>query len=83
VHANLDWDYGPLRYLLASPVFHRWHHTHADQGGNANFAPTFPLLDLLFGTYYEPRGVRPTVFGTPRDRISDANILAQVAYPFR
>jgi sterol desaturase/sphingolipid hydroxylase (fatty acid hydroxylase superfamily) len=83
VHANLDWDYGPLRYLLASPVYHRWHHTHADQGGNANFAPTFPFIDLLFGTYYEPKGVRPTVFGAPHDAISNSNILSQVAYPFR
>ena len=27
LHANLRWDYGPLRFVLASPVFHRWHHT--------------------------------------------------------
>jgi sterol desaturase/sphingolipid hydroxylase (fatty acid hydroxylase superfamily) len=83
VHANLNWDYGPFRYVLVSPVYHRWHHTHADQGGNANFAPTFPFIDLLFGTYYEPRGIRPAVFGTPHDPISNANILSQVLYPFR
>ncbi|MBV9077313.1 MAG: sterol desaturase family protein, partial [Methylobacteriaceae bacterium] len=27
VHANLDWTLGPFRYVIASPVFHRWHHT--------------------------------------------------------
>jgi len=26
VHANLNWTFGPLRYVVASPVFHRWHH---------------------------------------------------------
>jgi sterol desaturase/sphingolipid hydroxylase (fatty acid hydroxylase superfamily) len=26
VHANLNWTFGPLRYVLVSPVFHRWHH---------------------------------------------------------
>lgn len=82
VHANLDWDYAPFRYLLVSPVFHRWHHTHADEGGNANFAPTFPFIDLVFGTYYEPKGIRPAVFGAPHDTVSNTNILSQVMYPF-
>ena len=27
VHANLNWTLGPFKYVLASPVFHRWHHT--------------------------------------------------------
>jgi sterol desaturase/sphingolipid hydroxylase (fatty acid hydroxylase superfamily) len=27
VHANLDWTLGPFKYVMASPVFHRWHHT--------------------------------------------------------
>ena len=26
VHANLNWTFGPLRYVFVSPVFHRWHH---------------------------------------------------------
>ncbi len=24
---NLDWDWGPLRTVVASPQFHRWYHT--------------------------------------------------------
>jgi sterol desaturase/sphingolipid hydroxylase (fatty acid hydroxylase superfamily) len=32
VHANLNWTFGPLRYFLASPVFHRWHHTTREEG---------------------------------------------------
>ncbi len=27
VHANLDWTLGPFKYVIAGPVFHRWHHT--------------------------------------------------------
>ena len=27
VHANLNWTLGPFKYVIASPVFHRWHHT--------------------------------------------------------
>ncbi len=42
LHANLDWSYGPLRYVVASPLFHRWHHTTEEQGLNKNFAPFVP-----------------------------------------
>src|SRR5580765_5677843 len=44
VHANLNWTFGPMRFLFASPVFHRWHHTLEAEGQGTNFAPTFPLL---------------------------------------
>ena len=27
VHANLNWTLGPFKYVVATPVFHRWHHT--------------------------------------------------------
>lgn len=82
VHANLNWTYGPFRYVLASPVFHRWHHTSPKEGGNKNFAPTFPFLDLMFGTFYMPKGVQPTNFGTPYDPVPD-DFFGQIAYPFR
>ncbi len=81
IHANLDWSFGPLRYVLVSPVFHRWHHTSADRGGSSNFASTFPLFDLLFGTYYLPAGQQPDAYGVddpnfPRD------FAGQMIHPF-
>lgn len=82
VHANLNWNYGPFKYVLASPVFHRWHHTHPDEGGNKNFAPTFPFLDLIFGTFYMPKGKQPETFGTPYDPIT-GNFIDQILYPFK
>ncbi|MFZ0017998.1 MAG: sterol desaturase family protein, partial [Acetobacteraceae bacterium] len=82
VHANLNWTFGPFRYVLASPVFHRWHHTYADQGGNKNFAPTFPFLDLAFGTFHMPKGETPCVFGIV-DREVPSNLFGQLCYPFR
>src|SRR3954454_19096359 len=63
VHANLNWTLGPLKYVLASPVFHRWHHTAADAGGEKNFASTFPVLDLMFGTFYMPARELPKAYG--------------------
>ena len=82
VHANLNWTYGPLRYVFASPVFHRWHHTHTNEGGNKNFAPTFPFLDIIFGTYYDPKGKSPEIFGLDNNETIPENVIAQLAYPF-
>jgi WD40 repeat protein/sterol desaturase/sphingolipid hydroxylase (fatty acid hydroxylase superfamily) len=81
VHANLNWTFGPLRYLFASPVFHRWHHTTRDEGLDKNFASTFPFLDLLFGTFYMPAGVLPAEFGNG-DPDFPEGFLLQFFYPF-
>jgi sterol desaturase/sphingolipid hydroxylase (fatty acid hydroxylase superfamily) len=64
VHANLNWTFGPLRYVFASPVFHRWHHTTQEEGRDKNFASTFPILDVIFGTFYMPPDQLPARFGT-------------------
>lgn len=83
VHANLDWTLGPFKYVLASPVFHRWHHTAADQGGNKNFASTFPVLDLMFGTFYMPEGKLPEAYGVDDKDEFPEGFGAQLLYPFR
>ena len=82
VHANLSWTLGPFKYVIAGPVFHRWHHTAADQGGNKNFASTFPLLDVLFGTFYMPEHSLPQHYGIA-DTAFPPGFGAQMLYPFR
>ncbi|MGH6957057.1 MAG: sterol desaturase family protein [Caulobacteraceae bacterium] len=79
VHANLNWTFGPFRYVLASPVFHRWHHVKDPKVHNRNFAPTFPVLDLVFGTFYMPKGVLPADYGAEG---TPPHFLAQLAHPF-
>ena len=81
VHANLDWDFGPFRHLLVSPVYHRWHHTSAERGGSSNFAGTFPLFDLIFGTFYLPAEQRPDRYGVD-DPHFPTDFLGQVRHPF-
>jgi sterol desaturase/sphingolipid hydroxylase (fatty acid hydroxylase superfamily) len=82
VHANLSWTLGPFKYVLAGPVFHRWHHTAVDRGGDRNFASTFPILDVLFGTYYMPSRELPDAYG-----VADPNFPPsfgeQLVYPFK
>lgn len=82
LHANVSWDFGPLRLVLASPAFHRWHHTTEAEGLDKNFAGLFPFLDLAFGTLYLPRGRRPERFGILGDAVP-AGLWSQLAHPFR
>jgi sterol desaturase/sphingolipid hydroxylase (fatty acid hydroxylase superfamily) len=82
VHANLNWTFGPLRYVFASPVFHRWHHTTRAEGIDKNFASTFPFLDVLFGTFYMPPGELPEDFGNGDPDFPD-DFWGQLFHPFR
>ena len=81
-HANVSWDFGPLRYLVVSPAFHRWHHAEAALGRERNFSGLFPVWDLLFGTLHLPSKPGPDRFG-----VSDADIpdrfFGQLLYPLR
>jgi sterol desaturase/sphingolipid hydroxylase (fatty acid hydroxylase superfamily)/tetratricopeptide (TPR) repeat protein len=81
VHANLNWTFGPLRYVFASPVFHRWHHTTQEEGLDKNFASTFPFLDLLFGTFHMPPGKLPQRFGVG-DSDFPEDFWGQLVHPF-
>lgn len=78
VHANLDWTFGPLRSVLVSPVFHRWHHAQAVR--DMNFASTFSLWDKMFGTYYMPKGALPGDYGID-DAAMPEGLMAQTLYP--
>ena len=82
VHANLNWTLGPFKYVLATPVFHRWHHTPLEEGGNTNFAGTFPIWDILFGTFLMPENRLPESYGKDEARMPN-EIVGQLAYPFR
>jgi sterol desaturase/sphingolipid hydroxylase (fatty acid hydroxylase superfamily) len=81
VHANVTWDWGPLRSVVASPRFHRWHHTDETQARDKNFAGLFPLWDILFGTYYMPRQSLPSSFGAG-EHIPEG-LWGQLLFPFR
>ncbi|HEY4120343.1 MAG TPA: sterol desaturase family protein [Byssovorax sp.] len=81
LHANVSWDFGPLRYVLASPRFHRWHHADDPALRDKNFANLFPIWDLMFGTFHMPRGAQPTSFGV-RDR-TPTSLVGELVSPFR
>jgi sterol desaturase/sphingolipid hydroxylase (fatty acid hydroxylase superfamily) len=82
LHANVSWDFGRLRYVIASPRFHRWHHTTEMDGLDRNFAGLFPWVDALFGTLFLPKDRVPVEFGIVEGRVPDG-LFRQLFYPFR
>ncbi len=90
LHANIAWPskrFCPrfLRYVITTPLFHRWHHAHADALPDArrdgvNFAGLLPMWDVLFGTFYTPSS-QPTAFGA--DAPVPPRFLGQLVFPFR
>lgn len=80
LHADVDWDFGPLRAVIATPVFHRWHHSKDPQAIDKNFAGLLPLWDILFGTYYMPKDRMPCDFGVPEK--VPTGFFGQLWHPF-
>jgi hypothetical protein len=53
-----------------------------EDGGNTNFAGTFPIWDILFGTFRMPENRLPDNYGKDEPAIP-SEIAGQLAYPFR
>lgn len=50
LHADVTLRFGFLEWIISTPEFHRVHHSQNAADHDKNFAGTFPLWDLLFGT---------------------------------
>lgn len=82
VHLDLNIDHGPFKFLLASPVFHRWHHADVPEAYGKNLANLIPAFDLIFGTYYE-NGRCHEQMGALSSGIEDKDPVKIFTYPFR
>ncbi len=65
IHANVRWKFRAIRWLLATPSFHHWHHSAAPEAVNKNFAVHLPALDWLFCFYFLAEQ-RPRFFCFPQ-----------------
>ncbi len=81
IHSNVRIKFGPLRWIVASPAFHHWHHANCPAAIDKNFAGQLPVIDFLFGTIYLPRGEAPQKYGI--DEPVPASYLSQLTYPFK
>lgn len=81
VHMELDIDHGPLRYLIASPRFHRWHHADVPEIYGKNLANIIPLFDVMFGTYHVP-GRCTAPLGAKAAGVPDVDFIRLFLFPF-
>ncbi len=81
VHSNISIGFGPLRWLIASPDFHHWHHSNEVAARNKNFAGQLSLLDVLFGTAHLPHGQVPSQYGI--DAPLPSTYVTQLLHPFK
>lgn len=83
-HANLNWSYGPLKYVLNNPRMHIWHHAKEwprNRPYGMNYGLTFSLWDYLFGTAYVPESGRDIELGFSGDEKYPRGFARQVLYP--
>jgi sterol desaturase/sphingolipid hydroxylase (fatty acid hydroxylase superfamily) len=81
LHANVNWRFGALGYVIATPAFHRWHHAADATALDKNFAGLFPLWDLVFGTFYLPTR-SPERFGLADGHMPEG-LWEQLRFPFK
>jgi len=81
IHSNTRWRLPVLRWLIATPEYHHWHHTSDEEGLDKNFAAFLPFWDWLFGTVHLPDHW-PKKYGTVKFQPPES-YLGQLAYPFR
>lgn len=81
IHANVNFRFGRLSYLFATPHFHHWHHGVDREAVDKNFAIHLPVLDMLFGTFHLPLERWPRGYGVVPNDVPPG-YFAQWAYPF-
>lgn len=82
-HANIDWDWGPLRYVLNSPNMHIWHHDYdGDTHTTVNFGIIFSTWDWLFGTAKMPDR-DPDHLGFAGVETFPRNFFSQAVWPMQ
>ncbi len=65
-HANLNWTYGPLKYVFNNPAMHIWHHSAKfpqKYRYGANFGISLSCWDYIFRTNYVPYDGRDIELG--------------------
>ncbi len=85
-HANINWDYGFLKYLLNNPKMHIWHHAKElpeNQKMGVNFGITLSIWDYIFKTNYIPKDGRDIEIGFNGDEDFPKDFITQELYPLK
>jgi sterol desaturase/sphingolipid hydroxylase (fatty acid hydroxylase superfamily) len=82
VHANIRLHLGPAGVLIGNPQLHRIHHSRLRDHNDRNYAPFFPIWDVLFGTYHHPKPDEYPLTGV-RNENEVEGFMAAATLPFR
>ena len=84
-HANLNLDYGPLKYILNNPKMHIWHHAKElpeSHPNGMNYGISLSIWDYVFGTNYVPKSGRDIELGFEELEKFPKTFAQQLIYPF-
>ncbi|MFN4154676.1 MAG: sterol desaturase family protein [Paracoccaceae bacterium] len=81
LHSNTRINFGPLKWVLASPEYHHWHHANEKDAYDRNFAGQLSIIDRIAGTMFLPQDRKPVAYGleTPIPRLYHQHLI----HPFR
>ena len=85
-HANINIDYGFLKYIFNNPKMHIWHHVKELPSGRkngVNYGITLSIWDYIFKTNYIPHDGRDIEIGFKEDEKFPKDFIGQELYPFR
>jgi len=80
IHANIKIGLGWLEYVIVTPRYHHWHHNDRLPTYDKNFSIHFPLIDIVFGTFYLPKRAWPAEYGVEN---YPTGLIRQFIRPFQ
>ena len=83
-HANLNLDYGPLKYVLNKPKMHIWHHSKEfpeSHPNGMNYGISLSIWDYIFKTNYIPHDGRDIELGFENEEKFPKSFAKQIIYP--
>ncbi len=85
-HVNINIKFPkPVRYFVASPHYHRWHHATIKEAYDKNFCGACPFWDIAFGTYYHPEKLPPAMglSAVEQKNFPRLGYVGWLLYPFK
>lgn len=85
-HANVRFDYGPMKYILNNPKMHIWHHAlnlPNKRRKGVNFGISLSFWDYLFKTNYIPSSGKDITLGFEHLNKFPKTFFAQLVHGFK
>ncbi|NQX92463.1 MAG: sterol desaturase family protein [Flavobacteriales bacterium] len=85
-HANIQWTYGPLKFVFNNPVMHLWHHAYTLPEGHkhgVNYGISLSIWDYLFKTASIPKVDGEIKLGYPGVEQMPSSFIGQITTGFK